>query len=268
MAEPARLGSQGRIELSETKGRQIPFLKTVPREALYETLISFVVFVLGFSLSARLLTGFVVACVRFALPHWVTGQLVKQSDPDKQHGRTLRLLYFAQGLFNAFIASVAVLFVFMLCIFFLNPDKAWNEFISEHFLRSMVLAVAFLSPIFPITVFAALSARKIGYQVLFIPELTGLRRHSDSLRSREYFYPRRGLRRIAIASAASAALWTVAVSVIVTGFVLEVVGNARKELSVPEIITLTAAMAAGYIFPLIWYCYLAGTLVDKNPTRI
>ncbi len=219
-------------------------LRRVRNELAIEVVFVVLCFVLAISLNGKVAIAVVVACLKFAIPDFVTAFLVWKHDSSRRHGIALALLFMATGMARASqFAFAAGLLIACTIIPWLGAMGMGN--IGAVGLGvGFVCAYGFLASIFPLTFVAAAISYVSKTRLYFASGLTKLRRMNDSMENKSKrdqitLDVEKSLRVLATASGISLAMCIV-------GLLFLIPQNAIGNAAVP------AVMIAGAILPFVW----------------
>ncbi len=127
----------------------------------------------------QMVLALMVACIRLALPHWVTAFSVWKLDPDRWHGIAVASLFISWGFTRAALLG-AVIFVFFVILLSLGGGAARQPWALTGLGTGFVCLFGYLILIFPFSLIAFLIAWRTGTRLDFAIELTRIRRSDGS----------------------------------------------------------------------------------------
>jgi len=185
----------------ETSKHRYNSVKRIRNEIAIEAVLVLVGFLLAFGLTTKIVLAVVVACLRFAIPDFITAWLVLRCDPDRWHGIAVALLFVAMGFARA---SIFAFVVFGVCICISIPlGGPRGQFVAAGFGAGFLCAYGFLAAVFPFAFTSAFIAWKNSKKLEFAAGLTKLRRSKGTDRSTVSLDVWKGLKFVGIASGLS-----------------------------------------------------------------
>ena len=202
MNEPIRSDQDQKTDLP--LGSRI--LRRVRHELMLE--IGFVVLcvALAIGLEGKIALGVVLACLKFAIPDWITAYLILRYDHSRAHGAGMALLFVVWGLVRAsgfaFIAMLIGAFLFEPVF----AQLGWRKPAAIGLGTGVVSAFIFLGAVFPLTLAATFVAFRADMKFSFATGLTRLRRKSESDSNPVVLDIENSVKKIAVASGISLAV--------------------------------------------------------------
>ncbi len=171
-----RRSENPKVDDLESRHRRNKTLGRIRNELAFEIVFLAIGAALAIGLTTKIMLAVVITCLKFAIPHFITGWLILKHDPDPWHGRALALLFVAMGFFRAsfFAFSGLIAGVFLMLIVFGRPV---GQFANVGFGTGFLCAYGFLAIIFPLALCAACIAWRTGKKLEFAAGLTKLRRN-------------------------------------------------------------------------------------------
>ena len=234
----------GSLEDNEEPSLPAKVLRRIRNELAIEVVFVVLCFVLAISLNGKVAIAVVVACLKFAIPDFVTAFLVWKHDSSRAHGIGVALLFMATGMARASqFAFAAGLLIACTVIPWLGAMGMGN--IGAVGLGvGFVCAYGFLASIFPITFVAAAVSKFSKTKLHFASGLTKLRRiidnaQNENKRKQVTLDVERSLGVLATASGISLAMCII-------GLLFLIPQNAMGNAAVPLV------LISGAILPFVW----------------
>ena len=214
-------------------------LRRVRNEFMLEIGFVLLCIVLAIGLEAKVALAVVLACLKFAIPDWITAYLVLRYDPGRAHSLGMLLLFVAAGLVRASVFAFVALFAGAFLFEPVFAQLGWRNPAAVGLGAGFICAFSFLGTVFPLTLAATLISFVTDTKYSFATALTRLRRRSESDQSSIELDIESSLNRMGVASGISLA-------VCITGLLfllpLDDVGPAFG-------LTL---LAAAFVLPFVW----------------
>lgn len=230
------------IDSPSNQDAELPIGSRILRRLRHELMleIGFVVvcLILAIGLDGKIALAVVLACLKFAIPDWVTAYLIVRYDPSRGHGMGLAFLFVATGLVRASVFAFIALIIGASLFVPVFAQLGWRNPAAVGLGTGFVCAYGFLATVFPLVLAATLISFFSETKLSFASGLTQLRRRSCENRKTIRLNVETSLNRMGVASGISLAVC------IISLLFLKPLGDRNMAVAL--------VLLASFILPFIW----------------
>lgn len=223
-------------EISTRFGSRI--LRRLRHELMLEVGFVVLCLALAIGLEGKIVLAVVLACLKFAIPDWITAYLVLRFDSSRAHGIGVALLFVAAGLVRASIFAFDVLLIGVILFVPVFAQLGWRNPAAVGLGTGFVCAFGFLATVFPLALAATVVSFFSNTKLSFASGLTQLRRRVDGNGKEIKLDVASSLNRMAVASGISMAVCTISL------LFLKPLGDQNNAVAL--------VMLASFIMPFVW----------------